>query len=256
MSEQLSDEIGMFQSFVSTVVQGYNIIADARQKDLDREISVREQRIPQANELAKRGNTEALAIEQKALEKANQERRKAALQQQAINSALTISNSLVAIAQAAATGVGALVLIPLIVSAIGAGFASVVAINESSKQGFKDGVVGLQGPGSETSDSIPANLSKGESVMTAAATRRHRDALILMNKGIDPFPMLARPEYINANNSTFASKNEIREVVGRLDAVVSAIEGKSVNVSQNVDKSGVHQMVIEQTKQNALKWKH
>lgn len=254
--QQLADQIGVFASFVKTVIDGYNTIADARQRDLDREISVREQRITQANELAKRGNTEALAIEQKALDKANQERRKAAQQQQAINSALVISNSLVAIAQAAATGAGALVLIPLIVSAIGAGFASVYALNESSKQGFRDGVVGLQGPGGETSDSIPANLSRGESVITASATRRHRDALILMNKGIDPFPMLARPEYINANNSTFASRSEVRELGGKLDAVVSAIEGKSVNVSQNVDKSGVHQMVIEQSKQNALKWKH
>ncbi len=167
-----------------------------------------------------------------------------------------ISNSLVAIAQAAATGAGALVLIPLIVSAIATGFAQVYALNESSKQGFKDGVVGLQGAGTETSDSIDAKLSKGESVMTARATRRHRDALVMMNKGIDPFPMLARPEYVNVNNSTFASKTEMREMIGKLDMVVEAIDGKSVNVSQNVDKAGVHQMVTEQSKAQRLKWKN
>lgn len=37
--------------------------------------------------------------------------------------------------------------------------------------GFKDGVVGLRGPGTGTSDSIPAWLSAGESVITARATQ-------------------------------------------------------------------------------------
>lgn len=36
---------------------------------------------------------------------------------------------------------------------------------------FKDGVIDLKGPGNETSDSIPAMLSKRESVMTAAETK-------------------------------------------------------------------------------------
>jgi len=35
---------------------------------------------------------------------------------------------------------------------------------------FKDGVIDLDGPGNATSDSIPARLSRGESVMTAKET--------------------------------------------------------------------------------------
>lgn len=42
---------------------------------------------------------------------------------------------------------------------------------------FAKGVIGLKGPGSETSDSINARLSRGESVMTAKETREHRDVL-------------------------------------------------------------------------------
>ncbi len=57
-------------------------------------------------------------------------------------------------------------------------------INRSTPPaGFKHGVVDLQGPGTETSDSIPTNLSKGESVVTARATRKWRDALEAMNQG-------------------------------------------------------------------------
>ena len=48
---------------------------------------------------------------------------------------------------------------------------------------FAKGVVGLQGAGTETSDSIHAKLSKGESVITAKATRANKDALTAMNNG-------------------------------------------------------------------------
>ena len=47
--------------------------------------------------------------------------------------------------------------------------------------GFKDGVVDLEGPGTETSDSIPAWLSKGESVMTASTTKANKEELAWMN---------------------------------------------------------------------------
>jgi hypothetical protein len=42
---------------------------------------------------------------------------------------------------------------------------------------FADGVIGLQGPGTSKSDSIPAMLSKGESVITASATSKYRPLL-------------------------------------------------------------------------------
>lgn len=60
----------------------------------------------------------------------------------------------------------------LIVAALVAGSA-LAQINEINKapKGYKRGVIGLKGPGSETSDSIPAMLSRNESVITAQATR-------------------------------------------------------------------------------------
>ena len=48
--------------------------------------------------------------------------------------------------------------------------------------GYKDGVVGLNGEGTETSDSIPAWLSRGESVITAKATKNNKDELDFMNR--------------------------------------------------------------------------
>jgi hypothetical protein len=43
--------------------------------------------------------------------------------------------------------------------------------------GFKEGVIDLKGPGGPKTDSIPANLSRGESVITAEATARSRNLL-------------------------------------------------------------------------------
>ena len=48
-------------------------------------------------------------------------------------------------------------------------------------KGFATGVIDLQGPGTTTSDSIPAYLSRGESVMTAKATEIFKPQLAAMN---------------------------------------------------------------------------
>jgi hypothetical protein len=48
---------------------------------------------------------------------------------------------------------------------------------------FAKGVIGLKGEGTETSDSIHAKLSRGESVMTAKETRQHRPILEAIRKG-------------------------------------------------------------------------
>jgi hypothetical protein len=54
--------------------------------------------------------------------------------------------------------------------------AQLAAINQQTAR-FKDGVIDLKGPGSKTSDSIPARLSRGESVMTADETSGARGIL-------------------------------------------------------------------------------
>ena len=65
----------------------------------------------------------------------------------------------------------------------GFGFAQ---IGLAKALAFKDGVIDLQGPGTGTSDSISARLSKGESVMTADETARSYNLLTaIREKKID-----------------------------------------------------------------------
>jgi hypothetical protein len=54
---------------------------------------------------------------------------------------------------------------------IAANTATQVSIIDKQVPRFAKGKIDIQGPGTTTSDSIPARLSKGESIMTAAETR-------------------------------------------------------------------------------------
>lgn len=79
------------------------------------------------------------------------------------------------IAKALATYAWPYSLIPAaIVAAQG---AAQLAIINRQPTNFAKGVIDLKGPGTGTSDSIPANLSRGESVMTAWETRHAGDVL-------------------------------------------------------------------------------
>lgn len=68
--------------------------------------------------------------------------------------------------------------VALIISALlTAKTLSQIAIIDRQRPGFAKGVIDLKGPGTSTSDSIPANLSRGESVMTAWETKHAGDVL-------------------------------------------------------------------------------
>lgn len=55
--------------------------------------------------------------------------------------------------------------------------AQLSIINKQQYKGYKDGVIDLKGPGTSKSDSIPAMLSRGESVMTAEETVASKSTL-------------------------------------------------------------------------------
>ena len=83
--------------------------------------------------------------------------------QAAINGAVAITNAFATLGPIA----GAVAAITIAASTL----AQIAAI-EREKPRFAKGGLNIQGPGSATSDSIDARLSKGESVMTAEETRR------------------------------------------------------------------------------------
>lgn len=86
-------------------------------------------------------------------------------------------------------------------AALAAAFSAVQIGMIASKQPprFATGVIGLDGPGTATSDSIDARLSRGESVMTAKATERFAPVLAQMELAVGN-----RPNY-QLGNRKFAT---------------------------------------------------
>ena len=129
------------------------------------------------------------------------EREKAAKEKEKIDKAQIISDSLQQISSlitasakiwssVAATGVASPVIAGSIIAAMWGSFlaSKVKAYNQVSKnndtKGYKDGVIGIKGAGTETSDSIPVKVSRGESIIKATATKASTNLLNFIQKGI------------------------------------------------------------------------
>lgn len=250
--KQQVDEINLFKDFVDTTVQGYEAIAHAREKDFDREVAIREHRVDLAYKLAERGNTQALKQEEDALEKANKLRREAALRDQAINAALTVSNSILAVAKAAAEGGPfSFLTIAATIAALGVGISQVVALSESSKQSFATG--GFTGEGGKYQPA--GTVHKGEFVMNKENTDKFRPYLETMHKGFDPFNHTAITSTYNAHGQ-FATKQDLQDVKDGLKEVVEAIGTiSSIKINQSMDKRGVAQSVEQEIRAQRMKWR-
>ena len=132
----------------------------------------------------------------------------AAIIQAVINTALAVTSALTA---------GPIIgpILAAISAALGA--AEIAVILSQPTPQFANGVVDLQGEGTGTSDSISAKLSKGESVITAKETSKHKGLLEAMNKGLAEKYILSnyvKPALDSAMLSGFADMGKSAEFNG------------------------------------------
>jgi hypothetical protein len=249
---QVTEE--MAQYALNTTINTLQQIYDWQLYYLDKEIAIRRERVDQATELAEKGNVEILEAEQDRLRKTEAERERVAQRQLQLNALLQASSAAIAATQAiqVVTNAGAsgdpyttAARIAAAVAALAAGFAFVTNLTQAFK--FKDGVIGLDGPGNETSDSIPARLSKGESVMTAAETKKYRPYLEAMRNGT--FNAYTKEPIM------IGQKQDYGRLEKKLDGVIDAIEGNKISATQRIDKNGVSQLIESYTKQQVRRWR-
>lgn len=132
------------------------------------------------------------------------------------------------------------------IAAIGAIQGAVIAARPIPK--FREGVIDLDGPGTSTSDSIMARLSKGESVMTAKETQTYRPALEAMRAGFNP-DLLNKVAMMNydaisrqvANNSVGINSESIEEAVSK--GVAKAMKKIPLN-HISMDEKGFRKFVF------------
>lgn len=96
----------------------------------------------------------------------------------------------------------------------------------------------IRGPGTGTSDSIPARLSNGEFVINAAATKRNLDLLHAINRGeVAAFAtggLVGGGPAVRAANENIASANDNAAPVFTINAPIT-VEGSSGTPEQNAD---------------------
>jgi hypothetical protein len=175
--QQIADTVSMYYS------QRLDEIESTKQAELDAvdasTLSEKEKQ-KKKKEIEKKSAQEAYEIQLKQF-KANK----------AVAIIQAIINTAQAVMSAFATAGNIYAAIAMAAVAAGTGAAQIALIAQQkppSPPKFAKGVIGLPGPGTETSDSIQAYLSKGESVITAKATRRFAPVLAQMEMAVGNVP--------------------------------------------------------------------
>ena len=139
---------------------------------------------------------ELTAHQQKMAYEAAESQYHAAVAQIILNEVMSLGNTMVAATSAASqAGIAAPVVFAATLASLMAGIATTLVSINQAKQGFDDQLEQIrkksagyatggyvQGAGTGTSDSIPARLSNGESVINARSTARFYDLLSAINQ--------------------------------------------------------------------------
>lgn len=113
---------------------------------------------------------------------------------------------------------------------------------------FRHGEIDIQGPGTTTSDSIHARISKGESVIAAEPTAKWKEALKAINN--DNFEQYIKNEFIYPHVPEFVKPSTTQNIDYKLLAKEIASEMKGVipeskSIHMNIDKDGIHALVLD-----------
>lgn len=159
VSAGIMDTTDVINSFVQAEADSYDARLNTVRKFYDEQIALAGDNERAKAELAIKRDREEEKLRRKAFEAEKEARTKQTL----INGAAAVIRAFATMDFYEA----------LFASAVIAGetLAQVAVIGKQQYKGYAKGVIDLKGPGTGTSDSITANLSKGESVMTAKETQ-------------------------------------------------------------------------------------
>ena len=194
----------VIQASGQTIIQLIGMVSSAVQEGYQRDLDALEERLS----LGLISEKEYDAEKRRLLSEQNDAAKQAAIFQAIINTALAVTSALTA---------GPIIGPILAVLAGVLGAAQIATIIAQAPPQFAKGVVDLQGEGTGTSDSIHAKLSKGESVITAKETNKHKGLLEAMNKGLAEKYILSnyvKPALDSAMLSGFADIGKSAEVNG------------------------------------------
>jgi TP901 family phage tail tape measure protein len=259
--EDLTPEelLGKLKGAATDALSSLGEIARGQVDIYNEAVNLQQDRITRFTELAKTGSTEQLSIEEERLAKLTELQEQAAARQRRIaeaqlliNQAVTISESVKAIAQAFGSS-GPLGIITGIAMSAALGLTLAATASQVSSifgglPKFRDGSEFIPGPGTGTSDSILARVSKGERIVP------YRENMEIARIGGIPNKKL--PEAVAAWHSgpviidtirmgNEAMLGEMQEV--RRELTLSRLESQKTRVSILATRKGLAAMVSEQS---------
>jgi hypothetical protein len=242
------------------VNQIFTDAATARQQDLNDTIAALEEQ--KARELNAKHLTEQQKadIEKKYKERERIEKIKAFQADKEAKKEQAIINGLLAVTLAfASTPFPASLITAAIVAASTA--IQVARINATPTPKFKSGKIDIDGPGTTTSDSIPAWISRGESVIKADSTAKWKDALIAINNdAFEPylfnkfkefvFPTV--PDYVQTHTALGAAIDYDKLATAVADKMKGVIPASN-STHVTIDKDGIKTMLVSEHSKTEIK---
>lgn len=223
-----------YEELARTAINAANMVLEVQQKNLDREIDIRKTNVGYAIELAKRGNTTILNEERARLNASVRERRKAANAQIAVNTAMIISESILAVARAAAEGggFGSVATVLATVGAIAGGIAAVTAMSTNASVGYFDG--GYTGDGNPRGEAGVVHNQEIVFSKKNIAALGGKDVVEGIRTGKN-FPyIIAGPQ--------MASEDNIWRLEAKFDALMGVVEASKLKQDIFFDEHGVGMM--------------
>lgn len=234
--------ISGIESGLNSTFEVINAIETALTRSIDRQIELQKERVTAALELAKKGNAEALTIEEDRLNELEKKRRKFAQAQIAIDTAQRVSAAALAIAnvtvgQSTPPNPLSPVLIPIaiasVLASLGAGFAQAQALEKGTLS-----VQPKNGIGGRKTDDIPTWLNKGEAVIPTETNRKYAPTLealyyekvpasalndFVTNYGKLPKHNFSLPQIRNFSDNSMELVKEIKSLKNELQNMKSKV---------------------------------
>lgn len=175
--QMIADTVSMYYS---TRLQNIETTKQAELNAVEESTLSEKAKAKKKKEIEKKAAQDAYEIQLKQF-KSN---KAVAIIQAVINTAQAVMNAF-----ATAGNIYAAIALAAVAAGTGAAQIGIIASQKPpAPPKFAKGIIGLPGPGTETSDSIPAYLSKGESVITARATKRFAPMLAQMEMSVGNIP--------------------------------------------------------------------
>jgi len=237
--EDINRSLDLYEQLASGAEQAYQRVAEAQRKELELSLAYSDKKLSYAQQLAERGNTEQLRIENERQEELLAMQRKAAREQQTINSLLQTSYSLVAVARAVAEGgaIGSAATVAAVLAALFTGYTTV----RSFQTGFADG--GYTGDGDKYD--AAGVVHKGEFVMTKERTAKYRPLLEAIHED-------RVGSFITAN--TYQG-SDLKGLAKEMKNVREAVENIKINVEQTMNERGLVQRVERVSRAERTSWR-